>query len=627
MSIKLSIIIPCYNAEPYIHELLECLDKQMTDEAEVILIDDGSDVPLKLKKDYPWISHFSRQENSGISKTRNKGLELAKGELINFVDADDLVAENYVEYVIGKLAVPDWDYMDLSWKSLEDNRHLFKLNSDSDSLPNPSASTRVFKRSFIGDVRFPEMKDAAEDEDFTRHLQINKAKHICATEYMYFYRIGTPGSNYKRFTSGLTKTQRIGYYFDHITADMTDLIEEIKETEKIHEVIVLTKQNDIPELELYANVKMPEPTRVMESRGEPCSYFYIIPVPVQADIVLWTAHTYAVGGIETFVYNFCKQMSKKYSIVVLFETMTQSRFDRLKAIDNVKVIKNDRNRQIYCDTVIINRIFDTIPTNVVYKKSVQMVHCVKQKDWHIPRDRDFIVNVSQVSKASFGDEAKDGIVIHNPTSCDLGATSLLLVSATRVGAEDKQGNDDRCRKFAKLLDDAKIPFVWIYFSDKQMLNAPKGMVYGGYVPDTKPFIAKADYLIQLSGQEAFSYSILESLEMGTPVIVTPLPQNKEMKIKDGENGYIVPFDVDSFDVNKILKIPKFTYKHNNDAIVKKWQKILDDDSFATKYCFVRCIVTYKDLQLNRLVNKTEVLRMTNDRAKELVERGFVEIVR
>ena len=49
MSIKLSIIIPAYNAEPYIHELLECLDKQMTDEAEVILIDDGSDKSIEIK--------------------------------------------------------------------------------------------------------------------------------------------------------------------------------------------------------------------------------------------------------------------------------------------------------------------------------------------------------------------------------------------------------------------------------------------------------------------------------------------------------------------------------------------------------------------------------------------------
>ena len=144
--IRFSIIIPAYNAEPYIHELLECLDKQMTDETEVILIDDGSDKPLKLKKDYPWISHFSRHKNKGISYTRNKGLELAKGELINFLDADDMVSNNFISYILGRID-EEWDYMDLSWKSLEDDHFWFKLNSDRDSLSNPSASTRATARA------------------------------------------------------------------------------------------------------------------------------------------------------------------------------------------------------------------------------------------------------------------------------------------------------------------------------------------------------------------------------------------------------------------------------------------------------------------------------------------------
>ena len=83
------------------------------------------------------------------------------------------------------------------------------------------------------------------------------------------------------------------------------------------------------------------------------------------------------------------------------------------------------------------------------------------------------------------------------------------------------------------------------------------MHYCGLQMDIKPFIAMADYLVQLSGAEAFSYSLLEALELHTPVIVTPLAQNKDMRIVDGENAYIVPFEVEGFDVKKILKVPKF----------------------------------------------------------------------
>ena len=183
MKIKLSIIIPCYNAEPYIHELLDCIDKQITDEVEVILIDDGSQIPLKTKS-CSWLKSY-RHSNKGTSKTRNRGLELAKGELIWFIDADDLISGNAISYILSR-ADEKWDYMDLSWKSLEDNKYVYKLHNDFMRLPNPSACTRVFRRSFIGDTRFPEQKDAAEDEYFTRHLGLQQAKHVSATDFMYF---------------------------------------------------------------------------------------------------------------------------------------------------------------------------------------------------------------------------------------------------------------------------------------------------------------------------------------------------------------------------------------------------------------------------------------------------------
>lgn len=629
MSIKLSVIIPCYNAEPYIHELLERLDPQMTDETEVILIDDGSTKPLKLKKDYPWISHFIRQKNGGISKARNRGLELAKGELINFVDADDLVATNYVEYVIGRLDTPDWDYMDLSWKSLEDNRYTFKLNSDNDSLPNPSASTRVFKRSFIGDVRFPEKKDAAEDEDFTRHLQIRKAKHICATEIMYYYRVTTPGSNYKRYMEGKTKTHRIGYYFRHVTADMTDLVDEIKKLEEVHEIFLLTEKNEIPELELYANIVTPQKMRVYEAKGEPCRYFEVLPHPIETQVVIYTSQTTLISGIATFTYNFCKQMSKYYDITVVYDNMPSEHL--MKLVPIVNCVRNNIQTPIMCDTLIMNSIRDKIPVNIQYKKSVQMVHCIKQSDFKIPENRDVIVNVSKASKDSFGESAKNGKVLHN--LCDVEKThkALMLVSSFRVDANDKQGNDDRCRKFAKLLDDNGIKYIWLYFADKKMQNEPENMVYCGYKSDIKPYVAKADYTVLLSGVEAYSYSLLESLMVCTPVIVTPLEQNADMGIIDGQNGYIVPFDVDGFDVKKILKIPRFEYKSENTEIIKQWRKILGDSTPKGDYKVAEnvavCVIReYRDMQLNEILSRGDVRTMPYNRALELVSKGFVRMV-
>lgn len=627
MSIKLSIIIPCYNAESYIYELLTRIQPQITKEVEVILIDDGSKIPVKA--DYEWLK-LIRQRNAGISKARNKGLEMAKGELIWFIDADDLIADNAIETILDALKHKEFDYIDLSWKSLEDDRFIFRLHSDNDSLSNPSACTRVFKRPFIGDTRFSEKKDASEDEDFIRHLGIRNAKHICITEYMYYYRTETPGSNSKRFLNDERETKRIGYYFKHITKDMTYLIDEIKKEDEVNEVFVLTEKNDLPELAKYCQIWCPpKGLRVMESRGESNKFFSIIPRPIKTQVVLYRTEIDAIGGIETFIYSFCKQMSKYYDITVVCNSIAIEQMGRL--VEICPVVKNNPSVPIFCDTLIVNSIGEQIPRNISFKKSVQMVHCTKQNNWRVPQDRDAIVNVSQASKDSFGDEAKNGIVIHNLTVPERTHKALLLVSALRVGAEDKQGNDQRCIKFAHMLEQAGIEYMWLYFGNKPMRNAPENMIYGGLKQNIKPYIAKADYLVQLSGAEAFSYSLLESLELQTPVIVTPLEQNKDMGIIDGENAYIVPFEVEGFDVKKILKIPKFEYKHDNASIVKQWRDLLGNSKPTRKYkpkkeVEIETVKEYKDLQLGELMKIGTRRKMKYPRALELQNLGFIRIV-
>ena len=635
--IKLSLVIPAYNAEPYIHELIDCLEKQIKvkgryrNNVQVIIIDDGSDKPLDIKK--PWIEFYSNEGNRGISYTRNRGLELAKGEFIHFVDADDLLADNYFDYILKLINTKECDYIDLSWKSVSGGGvdFDFKLNSDSDSLPNPSASTRIFKRSFIGDTRFSEKKDAAEDEDFTRHLQIRKANHICATEYMYFYRTYVSNSNSKLFIKGERETHRVGYYFRHFTRDMKAEIEQIKKDDETHEVLLLTNKNDVPEIEKHCRVYCPPVhQRVMEVKGEPCSFFNIIPTPIKADIVIWTKESYLVGGIETFTYNFCACMHDKYKIVVLYEKMDQQRINRVSKF--ARCVKQDNNSPIVCNALIVNRISDRIPLNIKYKKVIQMAHCIKQESsWHIPQTRDAIVCVSNASKKSFGDEAKDAKVINNLTYNEPVDGALLLVSATRIGASDKKGNDDRMKKMALLLRQKGIKFVWLYWGQQAIHNAPEGLIYMGAEADIRPYLKMATYYVALSGCEAFSYSLIEALELNIPLIVTPLEQNKDMKIKDGVNAYIVPFDFDeTYDFEKFKTVPKFNYKRNQERLIEKWVDVIENTK-PKKIDFenpvtVKVRVTYQDIVLGKVLSEGEQLEMSLDRADELQSKGFVQII-
>ena len=203
---KLSIIIPYYNGGKYTEELLDCLNPQITDDVEVILVDDGSPEPFKTG--YKWCKVI-RKENGGCASARNRGLEEAKGDYIAFIDADDMVPGYFVEKLLQK-ASEDYDIIDFSWKSLDSqgNQHNYFLYFDSDRLPNPSVCTRAFKRSFIGNIRFNEKKDSTEDEDLSRkvgYLYRTDYKHGSISDYMYFYRTSLENSKVKRFKLGLMK--------------------------------------------------------------------------------------------------------------------------------------------------------------------------------------------------------------------------------------------------------------------------------------------------------------------------------------------------------------------------------------------------------------------------------------
>ena len=76
---------------------------------------------------------------------------------------------------------------------------------------------RVFKKSYIGDVRFSEIKDATQDEDFSRRLGYLTDENIVRTyisDYMYFYRTAVCDSQVKKFKQGLRKTKRVVYYYN-----------------------------------------------------------------------------------------------------------------------------------------------------------------------------------------------------------------------------------------------------------------------------------------------------------------------------------------------------------------------------------------------------------------------------
>lgn len=98
---KVSIIVPVYNVEKYLRKCIDSLINQTLNNIEIICINDGStDKSLKILKEYK--NKDSRiillnQENLGQSVARNRGIEIAKGEYLGFVDPDDWIDLDYYE--------------------------------------------------------------------------------------------------------------------------------------------------------------------------------------------------------------------------------------------------------------------------------------------------------------------------------------------------------------------------------------------------------------------------------------------------------------------------------------------------------------------------------------------------
>ena len=194
---KLSIIIPYYNVLDHIKRLFTVLEPQLDDEVEVIIVDDGCNEKeldsLKAK-----VIHLPTN-SGGAGKPRNVGIENAKGKYITFIDADDMVTADYILEIKKKIE-EDNDIIYLSWVS---NKHDVVID-DKPPLWNPTVWSKVYKRDLIGDTRFEEVINYAEDKKFNDKIKPKTSSVI--NKQIYIYNMDVEGSLSK---VGVKKTFRI----------------------------------------------------------------------------------------------------------------------------------------------------------------------------------------------------------------------------------------------------------------------------------------------------------------------------------------------------------------------------------------------------------------------------------
>lgn len=193
---KYSVIIPVYNAEKTLHRCVDSLLNQNYTDAELILVNDGSQdgsgaVCEQYSRENAQIQYLVK-ENAGVSSARNAGLDAATGIYVMFVDSDDYVAGNYFETIDEVLAETDCDLLQFSHcktnGGLQSTRIYAPFWSDQRTVLIPkicdamcrktinSPCGKVYRRELLCkyDIRFPNDLSIGEDLVFN----VNYALHI-----------------------------------------------------------------------------------------------------------------------------------------------------------------------------------------------------------------------------------------------------------------------------------------------------------------------------------------------------------------------------------------------------------------------------------------------------------------
>lgn len=221
----ISIIVPVYNGEKYIKQCLMSIVNQTYKNIEIIVIDDGSTDCSKniikkiMKKDSRIL--LIEQKNKGVSNSRNKALDIAKGEYIIFVDADDWIEDCCVENMLNKIIELKADVLQFNiYKNSKDKQFKEKqfsyVDCDIEKIQLSLINSRyvqkkynlilgnlrtvwgkIYRKSIIGNTRFNTKVVINEDGFFNLEIFLKNVKIFFVNDYLYHYRISDNSADNK----------------------------------------------------------------------------------------------------------------------------------------------------------------------------------------------------------------------------------------------------------------------------------------------------------------------------------------------------------------------------------------------------------------------------------------------
>ncbi|MCG7338023.1 glycosyltransferase family 2 protein [Staphylococcus sp. ACRSN] len=209
---KFSVIIPSYNSEKYIAELLDSLNNQTFDKKhfEVLLVDDCStDETVNIANTYQSKMNLTikqlEQNSGGPGKPRNTALQLAQGEYVFFVDSDDYIHKDTLKDVANFVNKYQQDVVLVKMEGVNGRgvpRSMFtETNSDvtieQSRIIYTLSPTKFYKTDLLRrfGIQFPEHIRSAEDQIFTMQAYVNAQKIGVLADKAYYYATRRDGEH------------------------------------------------------------------------------------------------------------------------------------------------------------------------------------------------------------------------------------------------------------------------------------------------------------------------------------------------------------------------------------------------------------------------------------------------
>jgi len=306
-------------------------------------------------------------------------------------------------------------------------------------------------------------------------------------------------------------------------------------------------------------------------------------------LAIYISNYNVIGGVERFVENFCKRMSKHYDITFFYDWCENENM-LLEMSEFVNVIKIDKTKTYTFDYFVNSTAWGFEPyNNILAAKSIQVVHADYR---HVIATWNFKYNKHKntTHHVCVGEIVKEAFEEATPYKCDAVIYNLLdntiklekklkndvlyLVTLSRLSGEK---GFKRMLQLANQLESKNIPYIWNVYGNTSS-NFAKGIVnsfsktnveFKGVTREPFKEINKADYLVQLSDTEGFAYSVFEAMQCRTPSIITPFASGKE-QITHGVNGWIIPFDMQNIDFESILRKDLDAPKFKEPGSEKSW---------------------------------------------------------